>query len=82
MTPLRLQPGEDLRTALELNLQREFPNGAFVVCGIGSLSSVALRLAGANTPVTLDGAYEILTLSGTISAAISPRNCASRSRPG
>ena len=68
MTPLRLQPGDDLRVALELALQRSFPNGAFVVCGIGSLSRVALRLAGAESPTTLDGLFEILTLSGTITA--------------
>jgi len=66
MTPLRLQPGDDLRVALELPLQREFPNGAFVVCGIGSLSRVSLRLAGADALLTLDGLFEILTLSGTL----------------
>ena len=70
MTPLRLQPGEDLRVALELALQQRglANNGAFVVCGIGSLSRVCLRLAGAEALLTLDGLFELLTLSGTLTA--------------
>jgi predicted DNA-binding protein with PD1-like motif len=68
MLPLRLVPGDDLRLAIEAAVRNEFPNGAFVVCGIGSLSKVQLRLAGASTNASRDGLYEIISLSGSVTA--------------
>jgi len=65
--PLRLVPGDDLRAAIEAAVRNEFPNGAFVVCGIGSLSKVQLRLAGASTNAALEGLYEIISLAGSVS---------------
>ena len=62
--PLRLVPGDDLRSTLEAHARRTFPDGAFVVCGIGSLGDVRLRHAGADEAVRLAGVHEILTLSG------------------
>jgi predicted DNA-binding protein with PD1-like motif len=67
MRPLRLHPGEDLRAVLEAIAAREFPNGAFVVCGIGSLSVAMLRLAASPAPQRLDGALEIIGLAGSLS---------------
>ncbi|RZL42043.1 MAG: DNA-binding protein [Variovorax sp.] len=64
--PLRLVPGDDLRSTLEAHARRTFPDGAFVVCGIGSLGDVRLRYAGADEAVRLAGVHEILTLSGTV----------------
>ena len=46
--PLRLVPGDDLRATLEAQAQAAFPDGAFVVCGIGSYRfrcSAVVRLA-------------------------------------
>jgi len=65
--PLRLAPGADLRDALRAVLQAQGVEAAFVIAGIGSLSSAQLRLAGADAPLTLQGDLEILTLSGSIS---------------
>ena len=63
MLPLRLLPGQDLRAALA-----DFVSGAaFVLQGIGSLSLVRLRLAGAANASEFDGDWEILTLAGSLS---------------
>ncbi|RZL90921.1 MAG: DNA-binding protein [Variovorax sp.] len=64
--PLRLLPGDDLRATLETLARRDFPAGAFLVCGIGSLGDVRLRLAGADRATRYAGDHEILTLSGSI----------------
>lgn len=61
--PLRLAPGDDLRTVLEGACGGQ---AAFVLQGIGSLSRVRLRYAGRADAVELDGDLEILTLAGTV----------------
>jgi predicted DNA-binding protein with PD1-like motif len=66
-TPLRLNPGDDLRLALDGALASRACEAAFVMAGIGSLSAARLRYAGVETPETLVGDLEILTLSGTLS---------------
>jgi uncharacterized protein len=65
--PLRLMPGDDLRVALEHSLQQFGVRAAFVVQGIGSLSSVQLRFAGSDEADGLNGDFEILTLGGSLS---------------
>jgi predicted DNA-binding protein with PD1-like motif len=62
---LRLQPGQDLRTALQAALGSGA--AAFVVTGIGSLRPAVLRLAGAEGVLRLDEDCELLTLSGSLS---------------
>jgi predicted DNA-binding protein with PD1-like motif len=64
--PLRLFPGQDLRAALEAAVQSQNCRAAFVLSGIGSLSTAGLRLAGAEQPTRLTESMEILTLSGTV----------------
>ena len=64
--PLRLSPGVDLRAALDAEVVTRGHCAAFVISGIGSLSSVRLRLAGAVEPIELLGELEILTLAGTV----------------
>jgi uncharacterized protein len=67
--PLRIHAGSDLRRALEEAGRREGgerTGSAFVVSGIGSLANPKLRLAGAESETSLTGAYEILSLSGTL----------------
>ncbi len=66
--PLRLLPGEDLRLALVPRLPADAPPAAFVLAGIGSLSALRLRLAGADTAIEYDGDFELLSLSGSVSA--------------
>jgi uncharacterized protein len=65
--PLRLLPGDDLRARIEVVVRERAIAAAFVVCGIGSLSRAAIRLAGASQPETHDGDIEIVSLTGTVS---------------
>ncbi len=64
--PLRLTPGQDLRQALEAAVRSQNCQAAFVLSGIGSLSTVGLRFAGVAQPQRLVGDLEILSLSGTV----------------
>jgi len=64
--PIRLTPGQDLRSTLEAAVQSQNCRAAFVLSGIGSLSSAGLRFAGAAQPERLIGDLEILSLSGTV----------------
>jgi hypothetical protein len=61
MEALRLNPGDDLRGALEASRRT-----GFVVAGIGSLVRAELRLAGEPGPTAIEGPLEILTLSGSL----------------
>jgi predicted DNA-binding protein with PD1-like motif len=64
--PIRLTPGQDLRAALEAAVLAQKCRAAFVLSGIGSLSTAGIRLAGADQPTRLTGEMEILTLAGTV----------------
>ena len=64
--PVRLHPDQDVRAALAAVLTEQAIEAAYVLQGIGSLSHAELRLAGADTPLTLHGDLEILTLAGTL----------------
>lgn len=68
LVPLRLQPGDDLRRALEAAIAARGCAAAFVVAGIGSLRPAVLRPAGAQQALTHEGDHEILTLSGSVAA--------------
>lgn len=64
--PLRLPPGSDLRRALEDAVLGADSGSAFVVSGMGSLANATLRFADAATETPLTGAFEILSLTGTL----------------
>jgi len=64
--PLRLLPGDDLREALLVFLRNSPHQAALVAAGIGSLSRVALRRAGAAHAELREAAHELVTLSGTL----------------
>jgi len=68
LLPLRLQPGDDLRRALEAALAAHGHTAAFVLSGIGSLDRAELRFAGAEQARLLQGDLEILTLTGSIAS--------------
>ena len=68
VVPLRLQPGDDLRLALETWMGEQQEQAGCVISGIGSLSVAELRFAGAAAATTIHGELEILSLSGTLSA--------------
>ena len=65
--PLRLVPGQDLKRELDALAQARDWSAACVLTGIGSLSSVAIRFAGAETTELLHGPWEIISLGGTLS---------------
>jgi predicted DNA-binding protein with PD1-like motif len=65
--PLRLNPGQDLRSALESVLAEHGVSAAFVLQGIGSLSVAQLRFAGVQQATEFRGDLEILTLGGSLS---------------
>jgi predicted DNA-binding protein with PD1-like motif len=65
--PLRLNPGDDLRGALDAALGLQGSTTAFVISGIGSLSAARIRFAGIDAPEFIAGDLEILTLAGTLS---------------
>ena len=66
IVPMRLEPGQDLRDVLGTVLSLHQAEAGFVMQGIGSLSVVSLRLAGAKTSQSLQGDFEILTLAGSL----------------
>jgi predicted DNA-binding protein with PD1-like motif len=65
--PIRLHPNQDLRAALEATLAEHSVSAAFVLQGIGSLSTARIRYAGMSQATELRGDLEILTLSGSLS---------------
>lgn len=56
--PLRLNPGDDLRAALDAALPALGAEAAFVVSGIGSLREARLRYAGRDVPHHVVGDLE------------------------
>ena len=68
VVPLRLQPGDDLRRALEVWMGQQQEQAGCVISAVGSLSRAQLRFAGAAAATTINGDLEILSLAGTLSA--------------
>ncbi len=67
VVPLRLQPGDDLRLALEAWMGAQREQAGCLISAAGSLSLAQLRLAGATEATAIHGELEILSLSGTLS---------------
>ena len=67
VVPLRLQPGDDLRQALETWMGEQEEQAGCVISAIGSLSMVQLRFAGTAVATAIRGELEILSLAGTLS---------------
>jgi predicted DNA-binding protein with PD1-like motif len=65
--PVRLHPRQDLRIALQSILAEHKVGAAYVLQGIGSLSTARIRYAGVDAPTELHGDLEILTLAGSLS---------------
>ncbi len=65
---VRLKPNQDLklelfRLARELNLK-----AAAIVCGVGSLKQLALRLCDDTKATVFEGPFEIVSMTGTLTA--------------
>jgi predicted DNA-binding protein with PD1-like motif len=67
VVPLRLQPGADLRLALEAWMGEQQEQAGCVISAVGSLSLAQLRLAGATQATAIHGELEIVSLSDTLS---------------
>jgi predicted DNA-binding protein with PD1-like motif len=65
---LRLEPGADLRLALESQARTRPIPAAGVVSAVGSLTRAEIRMAGATGLQALAGPLEILSLGGTVGA--------------
>jgi predicted DNA-binding protein with PD1-like motif len=67
VVPLRLQPGADLRGALDAWMGEQEAQAGCLISAVGSLSVAQLRLAGASEATLIRGDLELLSLSGTLS---------------
>ncbi len=65
---LRLGPGQDLKTELEAFVKRNNLAAVSVLTCVGSLTKVPLRYANQETYEVLTGHFEIITLTGMLSA--------------
>lgn len=63
---LRLAPGADLRGGIEAAFAAEGAGAGYVAACVGSLSRAAIRPAGRDDALTLEGDMEIVSLSGTL----------------
>lgn len=64
---LRLHPGQDPVAALDAFAQERRLEAAYVLTCVGSLTRAVLRFANQDEAVTLDGHFEIVSLTGVFS---------------
>lgn len=64
---LRLHPGQDLKAELDRLVEKHEIEAACILTCVGSLTTAVLRFANRDTPETLDGHFEIVSLTGVLS---------------
>jgi predicted DNA-binding protein with PD1-like motif len=64
----RLKPGQDLFDSISLFVRENHIQAGCVLSGVGSLTHVALRFANQDTYAGFEGHFEIVSITGTISA--------------
>jgi predicted DNA-binding protein with PD1-like motif len=64
---LRLRPGEDLKETLDLFVRSHQLEAACLLTCVGSLRKAVLRFANQEQAVTLNGHFEIVSLTGVLS---------------
>jgi predicted DNA-binding protein with PD1-like motif len=64
---IRLQPGQDLKAELDLLAVERMLEAACVLACVGSLTRAVLRYANQPDPVTVEGHFEIVALTGVLS---------------
>jgi predicted DNA-binding protein with PD1-like motif len=64
---LRLKPGEDPKLALDAFAQSQQLEAACILTCVGSLRKAVLRYANQSSSVTLEGHFEIVSLTGVFS---------------
>ncbi|MCB1098637.1 MAG: DNA-binding protein [Verrucomicrobiae bacterium] len=65
---LRLHPGDDPKVVLDALARAEGWSAACVLSAVGSLTRVALRFANQPEATSLTGHFELVSLTGTLSA--------------
>jgi len=65
---LRMGPGQDLKTELEAFVKRNNLTAVSVLTCVGSLTKVPLRYANQENYTVLTGHFEIISLTGMLSA--------------
>ena len=65
---IRLFPGDDLKAAIEQFVREEKIEAGWIATCIGSLTEFAIRFANSKTTTIGTGYFEILSVSGTVSA--------------
>ena len=63
---LRLEPGEDLRPAIQAWATKSNIEAATVISAVGSLSAAHLRYAGRADGIMITGELEVCSFSGTL----------------
>ena len=64
---VRLHRGDDLRGAIEKISQEKGIQAGCVISSVGSLEKVRLRMADGSTVKELNGPFEIVSVTGTLS---------------
>lgn len=64
---LRLHPGDDLKGSLDAFVQERRLEAACLLTCVGSLRKAVLRFANREEAVTLQGKFEIVSLTGVLS---------------
>ena len=63
---VRIRPGQDVRKELEAFAKAHHLRAGFIMAAVGSLRVACLRCAGQAAGTRLEGAFEIVSLSGTL----------------
>ncbi|PIR86960.1 MAG: DUF296 domain-containing protein [Candidatus Harrisonbacteria bacterium CG10_big_fil_rev_8_21_14_0_10_49_15] len=65
----RLLPGQDLRAEIEKIVKEQEIKAGVILSGVGSLTNLRLRMAGAKEVKEWSGEFEIVSITGTLSQA-------------
>jgi predicted DNA-binding protein with PD1-like motif len=63
----KLNPGDDLRVCIERYVADQEIEAGTVISGVAGLSKARLRMAGAKTFKDLEGIFELVSITGTVS---------------
>ena len=65
----RLTPGQDLKKEIKSLVKDEGIIAGCILCGVGSLASLRLRMADGKTVKEWTGPFEIVSMIGTVSTS-------------
>ena len=63
----RLKPGQDLRKEIEAFVTKEKINAGYIITCVGSLTQTNIRYANQPNGTQMNGHFEIVSLTGTVS---------------